>query len=250
MELGLDVLVEKPLALSLAEARDVIDRAERLGRVVMVDHTFLHSDLTSIARNLSRSGAVGKIRRITSRRLAPGKRRPDIDALWNLAPHDIALILNLGRGKARTVQGEPSFIQGEGNAVEFRGTITHDTDLVGEFHVSCNSPERVRDLRLEGESGSIVVDYIARTIAVTNRGSRIAWRAEEREPLARVVEAFADRVVRRNIDENHRAIDVVRLLDSLTNEGRDIPYAERGPGLAYPSASKSTSMPSGEVRSR
>jgi predicted dehydrogenase len=217
LELGLDVLVEKPLALNLAEATSVVDLADELGRVVMVDHTFLHSDLTAIARDLLRSGAVGKVRRVTSRRLAPGRRRTDVDALWNLAPHDVALILDLAGGAAIGYEGVPSFLTGVENAVEYRGRMLLDNGVLGQFHVSCNSPERVRDLSLEGETGSIDVDYATRTIAVTSGDSQISWQGEEREPLASMFDTFLDRVAHRSTPENHTAVEVVRALESLTN---------------------------------
>lgn len=218
LELGFDVLVEKPLALSFAEATSVMDLADELGRVVMVDHTFLHSDLTAIARGLSRSGAVGKVRRVTSRRLAPGRRRTDVDALWNLAPHDVALILDLAGGAAVGYEGVPSFLAGVENAVEYRGRMLLDNGVLGQFHVSCNSPERVRDLCLEGETGSIDVNYSTRTIAVRSGDSQISWQGEEREPLASMLDAFLDRVVHRGTPENDTAVEVVRVLESLTNK--------------------------------
>ncbi len=89
---GKHVLVEKPLALTSAEGQDLIDRAERAGRVLMVDHTFLYSGAVRTIKALLEAGELGDIYYVDSVRINLGLVQPDINVVWDLAPHDLSII--------------------------------------------------------------------------------------------------------------------------------------------------------------
>jgi len=92
LEAGKHILVEKPLARSVEEAGKIGKKAFEKNLVAMVGHTFLFNAAVRHVKQLIDSGELGNIRYIYSQRLNLGRIRPDVDALWNFAPHDISII--------------------------------------------------------------------------------------------------------------------------------------------------------------
>jgi UDP-2-acetamido-3-amino-2,3-dideoxy-glucuronate N-acetyltransferase len=95
LEVGKHVFVEKPLALSVAEAEQLCELAERRDRRLMVGHLLQYHPAFIRLRELVREGALGRLRYIYSNRLNLGKVRREEDILWSFAPHDISMILSL-----------------------------------------------------------------------------------------------------------------------------------------------------------
>src|SRR5256885_9012044 len=83
------------MATSSAECESLIEIAESKGLVLMVDHTFLYSSAVRKNAQLVRAGDIGDIRYINSRRLNFGLFQKDINVAWDLAPHDISIILHI-----------------------------------------------------------------------------------------------------------------------------------------------------------
>lgn len=95
MELGKDVFVEKPMALTLRDAEKMRDVAEGEGRVLMVGHLLEYHPAVLKLKDLISSGDLGQVNYIYSNRLNFGKVRTEENALWSFAPHDVAVILRL-----------------------------------------------------------------------------------------------------------------------------------------------------------
>lgn len=95
IEAGKDVFVEKPLTVDVEEARDLVDRADAAGRILMVGHLLEYHPAIIRLHQLLRNGELGSIRYLISNRLNLGKIRTEENALWSFAPHDIAVILRL-----------------------------------------------------------------------------------------------------------------------------------------------------------
>ncbi len=95
LEAGLHVFVEKPLATSAMECQTLIDLAEKYGLKLFVGHLFLYNTAVKKMKELVGNGALGNICYISSQRLNLGPIRQDVNALWDLAPHDISIILDL-----------------------------------------------------------------------------------------------------------------------------------------------------------
>ncbi len=92
LEAGRHVLVEKPLACSLAEAEGLVGLARQRGLVLLCDQTYCFAPAAQRLRVLCREGALGELRHVDSVRVNRGQVRPDIDVFWDLAHHDIALL--------------------------------------------------------------------------------------------------------------------------------------------------------------
>jgi len=92
---GKHTFIEKPMATSSSECEELIEIAERNGLVLMVDHTFLYSAPVQKIFEIVQAGDLGDIRYINSRRLNLGLFQKDVNVAWDLAPHDISIILHI-----------------------------------------------------------------------------------------------------------------------------------------------------------
>jgi predicted dehydrogenase len=95
LEAGKHVFVEKPLARTAAEAEELVEIAENKGLTLMVGHTFLFSPAVWKMKSIIDSGDIGEVQYIAARRLNLGLFQKDINVAWDLAPHDISIILHL-----------------------------------------------------------------------------------------------------------------------------------------------------------
>jgi predicted dehydrogenase len=89
---GKHILVEKPMATKVEHVQNIKDLAMRKNLVAMVGHTFLFNSAVRYVKKLISNGELGDVRYIYSQRVNLGRIRSDVDALWNLAPHDISII--------------------------------------------------------------------------------------------------------------------------------------------------------------
>ena len=92
LEAGKHVLVEKPLTPSVAEGEKLASLADRSGLVLMCDHTYCYTPAVQRIRELIRGGEIGDVQFIDSVRINLGLVQPDVDVLWDLAPHDLSIL--------------------------------------------------------------------------------------------------------------------------------------------------------------
>jgi predicted dehydrogenase len=177
LEAGKHILVEKPLARSVEEARKIGEKAFEKNLVAMVGHTFLFNAAVRRVKQLIDSGELGNIRYIYSQRLNLGRIRSDVDALWNFAPHDISIIQYwLGNPTPLSVVNRGiDYIQNGINDVVFMNII-YPGKIMANIHVSWLDPRRVRSMTVVGSKKMVVYDDIAENkIAIYDKGiDRIA----------------------------------------------------------------------------
>jgi UDP-2-acetamido-3-amino-2,3-dideoxy-glucuronate N-acetyltransferase len=95
LEAGKDVLVEKPLCLSVPEGRELVALAAERDRVLMVGHLLWYHPAVLKLKELVAAGTLGRVQYIYSNRLNLGRIRREENILWSFAPHDISIILGL-----------------------------------------------------------------------------------------------------------------------------------------------------------
>ena len=95
LEKGKHVLIEKPMTQSSEEAEELVAISKEKGLVLMVDHTFLYTGAVRKIKALIDSGEIGNIQYFDSTRINLGLFQPDINVLWDLAPHDISILFFL-----------------------------------------------------------------------------------------------------------------------------------------------------------
>ena len=200
IEAGKDVLVEKPMTTSLADAQELVSCADRLRRILMVDHLLeYHPAVVELAR-MVREGRFGRILYVHSQRLNAGVRRTDCNALWSLAPHDVSIICYLvpcdAELKVVSAVGE---VHGQHEATS-AFLLRHSSGPSSLIHVSWLYPIKTRRLVLVGEEGSAVFDDLAGDKLVVydgppyQRGIPSAPILDAIEPLVAVAEAFIESV--------------------------------------------------------
>ena len=92
LDAGKHVFVEKPLAVSSAEAEALVQRAAEVDRVLMPGHTFLYSPPVNLIHDLIHSGELGEIYFLSSSRVNLGIHQSDVSVLWDLGPHDFSIL--------------------------------------------------------------------------------------------------------------------------------------------------------------
>ncbi len=169
---GKSVLVEKPLAMSVAEARELIQLAEQSGRVLMAGHTFLFSPPVIKLRELIASGQLGRILYLHGARLNLGRVRTDVDVLWNLGPHDVSILLYLLGAMPESVSAVGyAYLRRDIADVAFLDFRFPD-DVSAHVHLSWLDPCKVRRMTVVGVEKMVVYDDtdVDRQIAVFDTG--------------------------------------------------------------------------------
>jgi predicted dehydrogenase len=172
LDAGKHILVEKPMARSVAEVDEIGRLATEKNRVAMVGHTFLFNSAVRYVKKLIDSAELGDIRYIYSQRLNLGRIRSDVDSLWNLAPHDISIIQYwLGDPKPLSVvRSGADYIQDNIDDVVFM-SIMYPKKVMANIHVSWLDPLKVRSMVVVGSKKMVVYDDMADDkIAIYDKG--------------------------------------------------------------------------------
>jgi len=158
---GKHTLIEKPLASSTAECEELVEIAKKNGLVLMVGHTFLYSPAVRRIKEIVDSGDIGEIRYICARRLNLGLFQKDINVAWDLAPHDISVILHI-------LQDQPLSVNCNGTAHVTPGIedVTAMSLLFSKgrsaiIHSSWLDPRKIREMTIVGSKRMIVYDDVA-----------------------------------------------------------------------------------------
>jgi predicted dehydrogenase len=163
---GKHTLIEKPMASSSAQCEELIEIAESKGLVLMVGHTFLYSAPVRKIAEIVQAGDIGEIRYINSRRLNLGLFQKDINVAWDLAPHDISIILHI-LGELPLVvncQGNAHVTQGIEDVTNISLSFRHKR--FATIQSSWLEPRKIREMTIVGtrtrKSGSMMFGLSAR----------------------------------------------------------------------------------------
>jgi predicted dehydrogenase len=155
---GRHVIIEKPIATEIAHCGALRELAEKSGRVLMVAHTFLYNPGVRKLHECVNLAAFGRLYYMHSTRTNLGPIRGDVNAIWDLAPHDISIFNYL-------INQEPQWASAVGshslgNAREDVGFITlgYSNDVIGNIHVSWADPNKVRRVVVVGSQQRLVFD--------------------------------------------------------------------------------------------
>ncbi|GAB3493922.1 Gfo/Idh/MocA family protein [Amycolatopsis cihanbeyliensis] len=250
LEAGKHVLVEKPLATNLAEGRQLTAAAERRGLVLMLDHTYCYTPAVRHLRELIRSGGVGSIQYLDSVRINLGLVQPDVDVLWDLAPHDLSVfdaILPDGvRPVAVAAHGSDPI--GAGRACVAHLTIRLSGGAMAHVHVNWLSPTKIRTMVIGGSRRTAVWDDLnpsqrlsiydrgvetydpaelppekrEQTIVSYRVGEMVAPALTEQEALRAVMAEFAGSIRERRspLTDGRSGLRVLALLEAATESLR------------------------------
>jgi len=172
---GKHVLVEKPLTADVVEAEELVTLAEKQQRILMVGHTFEYSPAVNELRKLVQSGDLGKIYCIEAERVNLGLFRSDINVIWDLAPHDISILLYLLGKKPERIK-----VQAHAHLQPHIHDVAHlDLGFVGglsaHIHVSWLHPCKIRRVTVIGDARMVVYDDTnpAEMLKIYNKGADV-----------------------------------------------------------------------------
>lgn len=156
---GKDVFVEKPLCLEEKEGRELVEMAEKQGRILMVGHLLQYHPSIQKLRSVIAEGELGKLHYITSHRLNLGKFRREENALWSFAPHDVSVILSLaGHEVPKQVRCMGEGYLNTGVADTTITTLKFAGGIRAHVYVSWLNPFKEQKLTVVGSNGMAVFD--------------------------------------------------------------------------------------------
>jgi predicted dehydrogenase len=240
LEAGKHVLVEKPMASSVTGAESLARAAQKTGRVLMVDHTFVYSPPVRKMKQVLEAGELGDLLFVDSVRINLGLFQHDVNVVWDLAPHDLSIMDYLVGRLPKSLSAFGACHADSQNEIEDVAYINLDfgNGLLAAFHVNWLSPVKVRHFILGGSKKSLVyndlepaekVKIYDRGITVSEdteakRGMLIGYRTgdvwsphiEHGEPLQAMVRHFAEciREGREPLTGGPEGLRVVRILDA------------------------------------
>jgi predicted dehydrogenase len=155
---GKHVLVEKPLTTIAGDADELIEMAEASHLTLMVGHTFIYNTAVQTMKRYLQQKDFGKLYYLYARRTNLGPIRTDVNAIWDLAPHDISIFNYLLDDKPGWVSAVGARVLGSTQEDVGFITLGYPNEVVGNIHVSWADPNKVRELALVGSNKRIVFD--------------------------------------------------------------------------------------------
>ena len=252
LQAGKHAFIEKPMAVTAADAEDLVRTAAACDRRLMVGHLLEYHPAVRKVKELLDAGELGRILYVYSNRLNLGKVRPDENALWSLGPHDISVINFLTGEEPEEVSARGEcYLQSGVEDVVF-GYIKFPSGMIGHLHVSWLDPHKTRKITVVGSDKMAVFDDMDADRKVTvydkaavvpqyqSYGEYVTLRFGDihiphlanDEPLRLEVEHFVEcvREGRRPLSDGRDGLNVVRVLEamerSLRNGGQPVKTAD------------------------
>ncbi len=256
---GKHVLVEKPLATSVEEGRQMVEEAARSRRVLAVGHLFLYAPAVTRIRSLFDEGRLGDLYYISAVRTNVGPPNAQVDALWDLAPHDISIILSLMKQVPEEVVAYgASFTDPDFSEAVFV-TLRFGDGRLAHIHAGWLTSNKTRLMRMVCSQGEVVYDEMHPVHKVQVHNPSIDNRAQAGdtdaalayspggiwcptldgyEPLRAECRDFIESILngKRPVSDGETGLSVVHVLESasqcLRNGGRSIFRSPRSAAAA------------------
>ena len=245
---GRDVFVEKPMALTVADAEDLVGLAESGRRILMAGHLLLYHPAVVKLRSLIDSGELGRVHYLYSQRVNLGTIRRDENALWSFAPHDISVMNHL-------LGGEPEDVSARGQAYVQPGIVDvvflnmrYAEGRMAQIQISWLDPHKIRKFTIVGSKKMAVFDDMesSEKVRIYDRGVEgggivsynesltlrfgdiLIPNIEMAEPLRLECEHFLEcvRARSRPVTDGTKGLEVVRVLaaaqQSLDRNGEPV----------------------------
>ncbi len=253
LEAGKHVFVEKPLAGSVKEAKELIEIARRKNLRLMVGHTFEYSPPVNKVKEILDSGEIGDVYYFDSYRVNLGLFQPDLSVVWDLAPHDVSIINYFVGGRRPVSVNANGQSYTEGHVQDVANiTIKFENNIMAHIVVSWLAPSKFRRTTIVGTKKMVVYDdmepeekvkiydkgvefsheEIAQSQVIYRTGDVHAPRIKSVEPLREEMAHFVDciRTGATPRSDGESGLRVVRILEaaqrSINENGREVRISE------------------------
>ena len=182
---GKDVLVEKPMTTTAAHAEELIELADRLERILAVDHTFLYTDAVRKIKELLDAGEIGDLLYLDSVRTNLGLFQRDYNVIWDLAPHELSIVMHLVPEGPISVQALGACHAGNGIENLAYVHLEFPGNLIAHFHLNWLAPVKIRQTIIAGSRKMIVYDDMDRSdkIKIYDKGIAVNASADGLDEL-------------------------------------------------------------------
>lgn len=227
---GKDVFVEKPLALSKAEAEELVEVAKKQNRILMAGHLLLYQPAIRWIKNYIDSGAIGKVAFLTQERLKLGRVRAVENVLWSFGVHDIAVLLYLVGEKPQEVRAAGQRFLQENIEDDVHLHLRFAGGVQAHLHVSWLWPETRRRLTIVGSEAMLTYDELEQEVVLHKKrvapdlqhhdgGSEVVFRGSE-EPLLLECRHFLECLERRisPLSDGRSAVEVIEVLEAADGQ--------------------------------
>lgn len=222
---GKDVFVEKPLALSRAEAEELVHLAAAQNRILMAGHLLLYQPAIQWLKNYIGSGAIGNLVNLSQERLKLGRVRSVENVLWSFGVHDIAVLLYLVGERPWEVKATGQCFLQEGIEDDVHVHLKFSAGVQAHLHVSWLWPEQRRRLTIAGSKAMLTYDELSQEVILYKKritpelqnhdeGSEVVFRSSE-EPLLLECRHFLECVKERRepLSCGRSALEVIEVLE-------------------------------------
>ena len=213
------IFVEKPLAMKVEEIDEIERIANNKKLIVMVGHTFIFNNAVKYIKKLIDQNSIGDLRYIYSQRVNLGRIRSDVNAMWNLAPHDISIIQYwLDNIECESVQYfGMDYMQNGIDDVSFIN-LNYPNKVIANIHVSWLDPRKIRRITLVGSKKMVVYDDISENkVTIYDKGIDI-----DKDIAKATSKYMADYDLYKTANYNHRfgeiIIPEIKWVEPLKNE--------------------------------
>ncbi len=238
LEKEVQVLVEKPLATSMADALFLAHLSREKNTLLYPGHVYAHNDAVRALAKWVSDGALGGLRYVTCQRTGLGPVRGDVNVLWDLVPHDLTILDLLGLGKPESITSiGTSFLQHGIEDIAF-STLRYNGGAITHIQASWLDPYKVRRVTVVGSKRMALLDDVATEdrLRIYEHGVDVLPTTEygefktqvrsgdvripfisNREPLRNMVETFlhAHRNTESTSDELVRGLSIVAVLETM-----------------------------------
>jgi len=245
LESGKDVLCEKPMCSSSRECIDLIERAERHSRILMVGHVFLFNSGIRALKERLRRGTIGAVRYLHATRTNLGPIRQDVGAAMDLASHDVSIFDYLLDSVPEYVSAVGEGWLNEGIEDDTFASLRYPGRILANVHTSWMDPQKVRRLTVVGDGGMAQWDDIDTAAPLslydktvdrsfeydsfgefqlrTHEGDVLIPKIQLGEPLREQTRHFLDCVDRREapLSDGKNGLEVVLILEAVQRSMRE-----------------------------
>ncbi len=210
LEAGCHVLVEKPIAATIEEGRQIIDRAVELDRVLAVGHIERYNPAVIELKRRLDDGELGEIFQIHARRLGPFPQRvSDVGVIVDLVPHDLDLMRYLLGANVQRMYAETQQKIHTAHEDLFSGLVRFENGVMGVLNTSWLTPTKVREITVTGQRGMFLANLLTQDLYFyenaeaggpdwsllsllrgVGEGQMVRLQLQRREPLRAELDAF------------------------------------------------------------